>query len=156
MSKNLNQITIKTKTQLKNQEQNTKQRLYTKSGNSRYNPIKSVKFAIEGLTYAFKNEPNLSIQFIIGVTLFLINIYFNHYILAVANLIFMAMVGSFELINTIIENICDMIDPNYNIKIKIIKDMGAGAVLFVSLVWLLIIIFSALLVFQDLHLLLSK
>jgi diacylglycerol kinase len=62
--------------------------------------------------------------------------------LAVANLIFMAMVMSFELINTIVENLCDLIDPTYNPKIKVIKDLGAGAVLVTALVWLLIIIFG--------------
>ncbi len=145
------QIYDKNKNQSRNIETktSTKQRFYSKHGNSQYNPIKSVKFAIEGLVYAFKHEPNLWIQFVIGLFLFLINIYFNHSILAIANLIFMAMVGSFELINTIIENICDMIDPTYNTKIKVIKDMGAGAVLFVSLVWLLVIIFSAVLIFDD-------
>ena len=34
-----------------------------------------------------------------------------------------------ELFNTVIEHICDFIQPNYSKKIKIIKDISAAAVL---------------------------
>ena len=54
----------------------------------------------------------------------------------------MAMTCSFEIINTIVENICDYIEKDYKPEIKIIKDMAAGAVLVVSLVWALIILFG--------------
>jgi diacylglycerol kinase len=126
-----------------------KSRLYSQNTNSNYQPFKSAKYAIEGLIYAFKTEPNLWIQFSIGVFFFTVNLLLGHWILAIANLIFMAMVGSFELINTIVENICDLIDPSYNPKIKIIKDMAAGAVLFVSLVWLLIIFIGCVSILID-------
>lgn len=39
----------------------------------------------------------------------------------------------FEFVNTAIERICDLIDPNINPKIKYIKDLSAGCVLLASL-----------------------
>ena len=54
----------------------------------------------------------------------------------------MGVVISFEIINTVVENLCDMIEPNFNIKIKNIKDMSAAAVLMIALVWILIILFG--------------
>jgi diacylglycerol kinase len=117
-------------------------RYFESHEHQKYNPLRSAKYAINGLKYAFSNEPNLWIQFVVGWTFFGINMVFDQSILAVANLIFMAMVMSFELINTIVENLCDLIDPTYNPKIKVIKDLGAGAVLVTALVWLLIIIFG--------------
>ena len=122
-----------------------KNRLYkSKEKISRYSIFKSFKYAGQGLYWAFVTEPNIRIQMAIGIVFFGINLYFGQLILAVANLIFMAMTCSFEINNTIIENICDYIEKDYQPKIKIIKDMAAGAVLVVSLVWLLIIIFGIL------------
>lgn len=119
-----------------------KSRLYNPLGHTKYHPFKSMFCAFEGLIFAFNTELNLTIQLLVGLSFFGINIYFDQYILAVSNLIFMAMTISFEMINTIVENLCDMIEPNYNSKIKVIKDLAAAAVLVVALVWAVIIGFS--------------
>ena len=120
----------------------TKNRMYKEQGISRYNMFKSFKYAGSGLYWAFVTEPNVRIQLLIGIIFFGINLYFGQLILAVANLIFMAMTCSFEMINTIIENICDYIEKDYTPEVKIIKDMAAGAVLVVSLVWAIVILFG--------------
>ena len=117
-----------------------KVRLYNQFNNSKYHPILSLKCAISGLFLAFKNERNLVVQLVIGISSFVFNILFEQYILAIANLVFMAVVISFEIINTVVENLCDLVDINFNLKIKVIKDMSAGAVLMIALVWLLILI----------------
>ena len=44
-------------------------------------------------------------------------------------LICIFIVLALEMVNTSIEIICDMIDYQYNEKIKIVKDISAGAVL---------------------------
>jgi diacylglycerol kinase len=45
-----------------------------------------------------------------------------------------ASVLSFEMINSAIEKICNLVHPTYHPAIKTIKDMAAGAVLFVSVI----------------------
>lgn len=37
-----------------------------------------------------------------------------------------------EILNTAIEELCNLVDPNYNLKIKKIKDLSAAAVLVAS------------------------
>ena len=106
---------------------------------NKYFILSSAKYALEGLAFAFKTEPNLWIQFSIGMFFAVFDFATNQWILSVANLIFMSLVMSLEVINTVVENICDIIDPEYNPKIKIIKDLSAGAVLVAALVWLIII-----------------
>jgi diacylglycerol kinase len=101
--------------------------------------LSSAKYALEGLSFAFKTEPNLWIQFLIGIFFAIFDFATNQWILSVANLIFMSLVMSLEIVNTVVENICDIIDPKYNPKIKTIKDLSAGAVLVAALVWLIII-----------------
>jgi diacylglycerol kinase len=119
-----------------------KNRLYSDKGVGRYNIFKSFRYAGSGLYWAFVNEPNIRIQITIGLFFFGLNVYFNQLNLALANLIFMAMTCSFEISNTVVENICDYMEKSYRPEIKIIKDMAAGAVFVVSLVWLIIILFS--------------
>ena len=119
-----------------------KRRLYHSDSVSKYHPFKSTKFAFAGLVYAFRTEPNLVIQLMIGLSFFLFNLFAGQLILAVANLIFMAITMGFEIFNTALENICDLVNPELNNRVKIIKDLSAGAVLIVALVWLLIIVFS--------------
>lgn len=38
-----------------------------------------------------------------------------------------------EMINTVIEKLCDIVEPKYNQKIKYVKDASAGFTLFASL-----------------------
>jgi diacylglycerol kinase (ATP) len=127
-----------------NTVRNNKNRMYKEQGISRYSIFKSFKYAGSGLYWAFVTEPNVRIQLIIGLFFFGLNLYFGQLILAVANLIFMAMTCSFEIINTIVENICDYIEKDYKPEIKVIKDMAAGAVLIVSLVWAVVILFGVI------------
>jgi diacylglycerol kinase (ATP) len=125
-----------------NTVRHNKNRMYKDQGVSRYSIFKSFRYAGHGLYWAFVTEPNVRIQLCIGLFFFGLNAYYGQLILAVANLIFMAMTCSFEIINTIIENICDYIEKGYKPEIKIIKDMAAGAVLIVSLVWAVVILFG--------------
>jgi diacylglycerol kinase len=106
---------------------------------NKYLILSSAKYALQGLSFAFRTEPNLWIQFLIGMFFAIFDFATNQWILSVANLIFMSLVMSLEVVNTVVENICDIIDPEYNPKIKLIKDLSAGAVLVASLVWLIII-----------------
>lgn len=53
-------------------------------------------------------------------------------------LLTIGFVISFEILNTSIEAVVDMISFQYNLKVKKIKDISAGATLFVSIVALTI------------------
>lgn len=53
-------------------------------------------------------------------------------------LLCIGMVIGFEMVNTCLEKMCDLIDEKPNLKIRIIKDMAAGSVLWVSIISLVI------------------
>lgn len=96
--------------------------------------IKSFVFALQGIFHLIKNERNFKIQF----TFFILSLFPAFYFQLskyewVAFLVCSMFVLSLESINTSIEQICDTIEPNKNPKIKIIKDVAAGAVLLASL-----------------------
>ena len=106
---------------------------------NKYFLLSSVKYAFEGLSFAFRTEPNLWLQFSIGMFFAIFDFVTNQWMLSVANLIFMSLVMSLEVVNTVVENICDIIQPEYDKRIKLIKDLSAGAVLVAALVWIIII-----------------
>ena len=113
----------------------------------KYNIFKSPYYASRGILTAFKQEPNLSIQILIGISFALLGISTEHWISAMGNLILMSMVISLEILNTAIETICDLVHPDFHPKVKIIKDMAAGSVLIVALSWLILLCYMIISIF---------
>jgi diacylglycerol kinase len=115
----------------------------------RYNPLKSVRYASRGIYTAFLREPNLALQCFIGLAASSVAWVYELYSIAYLNLLMMGIVVSLELINSGIEILCDIIKMEYDERIKVAKDMSAGAVLVASLVWLTLIIFELSLIYQS-------
>lgn len=91
--------------------------------------IKSFVYAAKGIGYCFKNELNFKIHLLAaGVIIVMgfwlsINIIEWLFIIACCSLV-LAM----EMLNTAMEKMCDMVSKEFNLLIKIIKDVSAGAV----------------------------
>lgn len=96
---------------------------------------KTFKHAIDGLIWAIKHERNLKIHFIaaliVCLTGFYLDISTSHWIVLI---LCIGMVISAELLNTAIEKTLDLLHPEISEKVKIIKDISAGAVLILSII----------------------
>jgi diacylglycerol kinase (ATP) len=114
-----------------------------------YSPIKSLSYAVAGIRLAFSRESNLSIQAIIGITVCVIGIATSHTIAAMACLVMMGVVISFELVNSALETLCDLVTVEYNEHIKDIKDMAAGAVLITAIIWGIILVYTLMISLFD-------
>ncbi len=91
---------------------------------------RSFSFAWQGLKYCFTREPNFRIHIFISVVAVLLAIFLN--VSAIEWMVIalcIAMVLSLEIINTAIENICNIVYKEQHSGIKTIKDLAAGAVL---------------------------
>lgn len=90
----------------------------------------SFKYAFNGIKTCINNEQNMFIHFtvativVIGAILFKISV-----IEWMLCLVMIALVFAAELINTSIENLCDLVSQEENKFIKVAKDTAAGAVL---------------------------
>ncbi|HEY8658696.1 MAG TPA: diacylglycerol kinase family protein [Hanamia sp.] len=101
--------------------------------------IKSFLFAIHGLKDCFLHEKNFQVQFIIAILVSGAGIYFSISSMEwMIILICFAVVLSFEIINSAIEKLCNMVCPTFNLSIKKIKDMSASAILFSAIISLII------------------
>ncbi|MBM7560322.1 diacylglycerol kinase family protein [Marinitoga litoralis] len=91
---------------------------------------KSLSYAIKGLFEVFRTQRNFKIQStfaIIALTLsFVLNLEESQ-ILWITLAISMVLI--LETINTLVEKLMDLLHPNYNPIVGIIKDLGAAAVL---------------------------
>lgn len=86
-----------------------------------------------------KSERNFQLEvFALIINLFLI-VYFKLNSTDVALILvvcFLVLIA--ETINTAIEKICDFVEPNFNKKIGLIKDIAAGAVILASLLSIIV------------------
>ena len=92
--------------------------------------FKSFSFAFQGLKDCIINEKNFRIQYVITLLVICLGIFFSlNAIEWMILLICFALVLSFEIINSAIEKLCDMVCPSIHPVIKKVKDMCAAAVL---------------------------
>ena len=94
--------------------------------------------ALYGLRECLK-DPAIFVQFVLAVLAIIggISIYLDHYEW-LAFFICIALVICLEIVNSVIEQICDLYSTSYNPKIKKIKDMSAAAVLFACFIALIV------------------
>jgi diacylglycerol kinase len=96
---------------------------------------KSFVNAFSGLGYFFRHERNGRVQSLIGLCALLLSAWFqisNTQWLVV--LICIGSVLSLEMLNSALERLCDLVQPDFHPQIRRIKDLAAGAVLWASLI----------------------
>jgi diacylglycerol kinase len=97
------------------------------------------KYAFSGLVASLKTEAHMRLHAVAAISATILALYFDiskTEWLAIILCISAVMVT--ELINTALERICDLVQPDYNASIKYIKDICAAAVLLSSLAALII------------------
>ncbi|KZE68417.1 hypothetical protein AWM68_16195 [Fictibacillus phosphorivorans] len=96
--------------------------------------ISSFMFAFAGIVSTFKTEQNFRIHAFISVIVISIAIALDFSSVKLIILfIVIGLVLALELINTAIENIVDLISPEYHLLAERAKDAAAGAVLVFSI-----------------------
>ncbi|MCX5687542.1 MAG: diacylglycerol kinase [Candidatus Omnitrophica bacterium] len=90
----------------------------------------SFNAAIEGFVYVFKSQRNMRLHFLIGLLAVLLGILLNFtYIEVMVLCLTIAFVLFAEMFNTAIEYTVDLVSQEYHPLARIVKDIGAGAVL---------------------------
>lgn len=101
---------------------------------SNSNFIDSCNNAVNGLIYATTTQSNIKKQLIIGVGVLVLSLFYKletTQFLCLTFAIFLVIFA--EMVNTAIETVVDLYTDKYHPKAKIAKDVGAGAVLLMSI-----------------------
>ncbi len=86
--------------------------------------------AVNGLIHAVRQEINIKIHLLAATVVIMMGVYFG-----ISSTEWLFIIGccmwvlSLELLNTAIENICNLVSKDFHPLIKVIKDVAAGAVL---------------------------
>ncbi|MFA5389119.1 MAG: diacylglycerol kinase [Candidatus Omnitrophota bacterium] len=92
--------------------------------------VESFNAAIEGFVYVFKSQRNMRLHFLMGLFAVLLGIVLNFtYIEVIALCLTIAFVLFAEMFNTAVEYTVDLVSQEYHPLARIVKDIGAGAVL---------------------------
>lgn len=96
---------------------------------------KSLRHAMDGISYACSHEKNFRVELIFGVLVMALIVVFDVKTWEAVVLILMTMwVLVSELINTVFERVVDILKPRIHPYARLIKDLMAAAVLISSLV----------------------
>ena len=111
--------------------------------------FRSYTYALNGIWITLKQENNFKIHILGGLIAIFLSFYLE--INSSSWVIITTMIGlvlSIELLNTAIEKLADIVQPNKHPEIGIVKDIAAGAVFIISITSLIvgIIIFGGRLI----------
>ena len=97
--------------------------------------LKSFVYAFDGVRFFIRFEAQATIHLIAIVTVLGAGYWFNISLTEWIAVVFaIGIVVAAEMLNTAIENLTDMVSPEFSLKAKVVKDLAAGAVLMASLV----------------------
>lgn len=94
------------------------------------NRLKSFKYAISGLAYILKAEPNARIHLLAGISVVGLGAFLDLERLEWLWIgLAIALVWILEAVNTAFEYLCDLVSPEHSESVKHAKDIAAGGVL---------------------------
>lgn len=97
--------------------------------------LKALKHSVRGIAVAVIEERNLKIHVFVSIAVIALSFYFKITTIEWCFILFsIALVICAELFNTALEKICDLVQPDLDHRIRDIKDISAGAVLFCSII----------------------
>ena len=97
--------------------------------------ITRVRYALQGWTAFFAKETHGQIQLVVAILVVAAGFYFS-----ISNtewmllLLCMGLVLALEMVNTAIEKLADRLHPEHHPQIGLVKDVAAGAVLWASVI----------------------
>ena len=103
--------------------------------------LKGIIIAINGMFFLLKNEEAIKVQSFVFLIVIALGFYFEITTKEwIIHIILIGFILTTEALNTVAEKICDLINPKYDERIKLIKDISAGAVSFAVLSSLIILV----------------
>lgn len=95
--------------------------------------FEALAFAFRGIATAIIRERNIRIQLFLGTIILFIMIIIGVPLVKMGiAIVAILLVLAFEMMNTSVEMLSDLIHPEYSIVVRNVKDMCAGAVLIVT------------------------
>ena len=106
-----------------------------------YNPIRKIRVALAGLWYCIVLDFSVSWKFFLSIVVLILAFLYEDswvnflFIMSVTALMIIA-----EMFNSVAEALCDLVQPELDARVKVIKDMAAAAAGIAIFVWLFVLV----------------
>ncbi len=101
--------------------------------------LDSLKYASNGALLLIKTESSIKVQVVLAIVAIIAGFYFDISSTEwIIQILVIALVLSIEGLNTALEKLADYVQPEYDTKIGLLKDIAAGAVFFTAIAAILI------------------
>jgi diacylglycerol kinase (ATP) len=103
----------------------------------RFRPFRKPRVFWAGLRYAIKNDVSVGLQVLLSGLTVGVCVVFHQWLDVLVILVATGLMLAAELLTTAIEELCDFVEPDQDVRIGAIKDVSSAAVGFGVLVWAL-------------------
>lgn len=104
-----------------------------------YHPWRKFRYAMAGLTHAVLLDFSVQYKLVLSIAFLTIAAVFEtlfHFLFVLA---MTGMMLTAEVFNTVVEALCDYVQPERDERIRHIKDMAAGATYITILIWYVVL-----------------
>ena len=112
------------------------------TGTPGYHPVRKLLVILSGLRFVARNDISVTYKMVVSLFVMATRFYLRRWVDLVVILMVTGMVVSAEIFNTALEALCDIVDPNENPKIAVVKDVAATAAGVPILVWALVLFYE--------------
>ncbi|MDA8254790.1 MAG: diacylglycerol kinase [Betaproteobacteria bacterium] len=108
-------------------------------GAAGYHPLRKIRTAFAGIWHAVFRDFTVRYKLLVSLVFLAIagiyeTLFHFLFVLAVTGVMLAT-----EILNSAIEALCDVVQPKYDVRIKHIKDMAAGATFIAIVVWYIVL-----------------
>lgn len=103
---------------------------------------RKLRVFLNGLRTAVAGDLSVTIQMLLSLLVLAVSIWLREWVDVLLIIIVTGYMLSAEIFNTVIETICDYLQPNHDARIGAIKDMAAAATGLSILVWTITLLFE--------------
>jgi diacylglycerol kinase (ATP) len=108
----------------------------------RFDPRAKFRVFGAGLRMAIAHDRNVALQMAISIVILAVAVWLRSWFDVVLLIIATGNVLLFEMINTVVEAICDYIQPDHDVRIGAIKDMAAATTGIALIIWSIVILYE--------------
>jgi len=107
-----------------------------RAGQDGYRPLRKLRTAVSGIRQAVLMDFSVQYKFVLSVASLALAAYMLSPLYFLVLLAVTGLMLVTEIMNTVIETLCDYMEPRHDRAIALIKDMAAGAATVGIAVWL--------------------
>lgn len=119
------------------------------TGEKGYNPLRKFSVIMSGLRFSVLHDFSVLLKVILSVVILIPVMIYNPAIDTSILVLATAVMISAEMFNTAIEAVCDFVEPKFDEKIGMIKDIAAAATGVTIFAWAVVLVLEVVKVSQN-------